>query len=121
MTQSLELQMKAHLDCHFYSFRHDNKGTYVTDRRVPKNFTPAYSFDNPSLAGSKRGAYSRKKMMAERSAEIWTPKRIKKLKKLRDAGLGSKKIHALTGISRGEIEGQLKRMGLADKNGVPFQ
>lgn len=109
-----ESEMKAQLDGNFFAFIHDNhKGTYVQVKAVPKSYVPNYQFENPCLVGSKRGAWSRRQMMAERSAKIWTAERQEELIRLRALhGYGEKRLAKIMGISRGEIVGQLKRLRL---------
>lgn len=110
--------MKATLDGKFFSFSHTERGTSIAVKEVSPDHCPAYIFENQNLIHSKRGAYSRAKMMAARSAKIWNEDRTAELEKLRKLGHGSKKIRTLMGISRGEIEGQLVRMGLMIKRGA---
>ena len=112
-----EQELKATLDGKFFSFMHSGAGTTIKAKTVPPDYAPEYNFENPFLAASKRGAYSRTKMRAEKSARIWTPENIAELVRLHKLGYGGKKIKRITGISRGEIEGQLFRMGLKAKPG----
>lgn len=117
----LEHAMKSELDGKFHSFSHgDIDGTAVVIKTVPPDYIHEYNLENSFLASSKRGAWSRAKQQAEYSARIWTEDRVAELTRLRALGYGSKKLHRVMDISRGQIEGQLKRMGLFTKRGVPF-
>lgn len=114
---SNEQQLKATLDGKFFSFMHSGAGTTVKAKTVPPDYSPDYNFENPFITASKRGAWSRAQMRAEKSARIWTPENIAELVRLSTLGYGGKKIQKLTGISRGEVEGQQYRMGLRVKPG----
>lgn len=106
-----EQKMKDALDGKFFSMRMTDCGMQFFEKKVSVNFTPCYSFTNPNIAaGAKRGAASRKRDMAQRSASFWTPALLAELRERRAAGTGIRKIGEKMGIPRGEVRGQLKRM-----------
>jgi len=108
-----EQQMKEALDGRFFSIRSTDCGMQFFEKKVSVNFMPCYSFTNPNIAaGAKRGAASRNLARAQRSASFWTPALLDELIKRREAGTGYKKISMKMNIPRGEVIGQLWRMGL---------
>ena len=108
-----EQQMKEALDGRFFSIRSTDYGMQFFEKKVSVNFMPYYSFTNPNIAaGAKRGAASRNLARAQRSASFWTPTLLDEIRERHEAGTDSKKISREMNIPRGEIRGQLKRMGL---------
>lgn len=109
-----EQQLISELTGKFYSFTHDPFGdTKVKVKQVPADYMPSHSFSTDEmLERSRRGAYCRKEQQARRAKLIWTPQRLEALKAYRKLGYGSKRIQKLMGISRGFIEGEIKRSGL---------
>ena len=107
-----EQQMKEALDGKFFSFRRTDYGMQFFEKKVSVNFRPHYSSIDANIAGAKRGAASRKLARAQRSASFWTTALLDELRDRREAGTGSEKISKEMNIPRGEVLGQLKRMGL---------
>ena len=107
-----EQQMKKALDGKFFSFRSTDYGMQFFEKNVSVNFMPCHSSIDAIIAGAKRGAAARKLARAIRSASFWTPALLDELRDRREAGAGSEKISKEMNIPRGEVLGQLKRMGL---------
>jgi len=107
-----EQQMKEALDGKFFSMRSTDYGTQFFEKNVSVNFRPRYRSTDANIAGAKRGAAIRNLARAQRSASFWTPALLDALIKRREAGTGTKKISKEMNIPRGEVLGQLKRMGL---------
>lgn len=107
-----EQQMKEALDGKFFSMRNTDCGMQFFEKKVSVNFRPHYSSIDANIAGAKRGAAARNLARAQRSDSFWTPTLLDELIKRREAGIGTTKISREMNIPRGEVLGQLKRMGL---------
>ena len=109
-----EQQMKEALDGKFVSFRNTDYGMQFFEKNVSVNFRPHYSSIDANINGAKLGDAARKLALAraKRSASFWTTALLDELIKRREAGTGSNKISKEMNIPRGEVLGQLKRMGL---------
>jgi len=107
-----EQQMKKALDGKFFTFRSTDYGMQFVEYDVSVNFRPRYSLTDANIVGAKRGAASRAVVRAQRSASFWTTALLDELIKRSEAGTGSNTISKEMNIPRGEVLGQLKRMGL---------